>query len=325
MERTSSERPAAVRGVIVKRLLLTTVVLGGLAAGSALPAEAALKVVTTTEDLAALAREVGGDRISVEALGRGYQDPHFVEPKPSFILKLHGADLLIVVGRELEIGWLPPLISQSRNANIQPGARGYLDASLNVRILDMPTGQITRAMGDVHPQGNPHYWLEPGNGRRIAQSIQRKLTELSPADAGVFAQRYADFDRRLAEAEKRWDATMAPFKGAKVVTYHRSWPNFAERFGLDVVAYIEPKPGIPPSPGHTLEVMQEIKRDNVRVILVEPYFDLKTPNAIARETGAQVLVLTPSVGGVKDASSYIALFDYDIALLVKAFNQAKVQ
>jgi ABC-type Zn uptake system ZnuABC Zn-binding protein ZnuA len=175
-------------------------------------------------------------------------------------------------------------------------------------------------MGDVHPQGNPHYWLDPGNGRRIAQAIQQKLSASSPGDAAYFAQRYADFDKRLAEAEKRWDASMAPYKGAKIVTYHRSWPNFAERFKLDVVGYIEPKPGIPPSPGHTLEVMQEMKRDNVKVIAVEPYFDLKTPNAIARDTGAKVLVLSPSVGGVKEASSYIALFDYDIGLITSALS-----
>ena len=159
-----------------------------VAPGSA-TAAGKLSVITTTEDLASLAREVGGDRIDVEALARGYQDPHFVEPKPSFILKLNKADLLIVVGRELEIGWLPPLITQSRNAKLQPGGVGYLDASLNARILDVPAGQITRAMGDVHPQGNPHYWLDPGNGRRIAQTIQTKLSEMSPGDAAYFAGR----------------------------------------------------------------------------------------------------------------------------------------
>jgi ABC-type Zn uptake system ZnuABC Zn-binding protein ZnuA len=294
--------------------------VGLVALGLAAPADAAIKVVATTEDLASLTREVGGDKVTVDALAKGYQDPHFVEPKPSFILKLHAADLLVVVGRELEIGWLPPLVQQARNPKVQPGGPGYLDASMSVRILDIPTGQITRAMGDVHPQGNPHYWLEPGNGRRIAQAIQQKLASLSPGDAAYFAQRYADFDRRLADAEKRWDAAMAPFKGAKIVTYHRSWPNFVERFKLDVVGYVEPKPGIPPSPAHTLDVMREMKRDGIKVIVVEPYFDLKTPNAIARDTGATVVVLSPSVGGVKEATSYIALFDYDIGLLTRALG-----
>jgi zinc/manganese transport system substrate-binding protein len=284
-------------------------------------AAAAIDVVTSTEDLASIVKEVGGDKVKVEAIARGYQDPHFVEPKPSFILKLHGASLLVLVGRELEIGWLPPLTQQARNARVQPGGEGYLDASQNVRILEIPTGQITRAMGDVHPQGNPHYWLDPENGRKIAQAVQAKLTAISPSDASYFAQRYADFDRRLGEGQKRWTAAMASYKGIKVVTYHRSWANFVDRFGLDVIGYVEPKPGIPPTPSHTLDVIQEMKRQNVKLILVEPYFDLKTPQSIARATGAEVLVMPPSVGGVKDATDYIALFDYDVNTLVAAIKR----
>ena len=284
-------------------------------------ARAGINIITSTEDLAALVREVGGDKVSVEALAKGYQDPHFVEAKPSFVLKLHSADLLVVVGRELEIGWLPPLITQSRNAKIQPGGQGYLDASLTARILDVPTGQVTRAMGDVHPQGNPHYWLDPRNGRLIAKAIQDKLTRMSSGDAAYFAQRYADFDRRLSEGEKRWQAAMAPYKGLKIVTYHRSWPNFAEVFGLDVVGYVEPKPGIPPSPAHQLELTQEMKRQGVKIILVEPYFDLQTPNKIARDTGAKVLVMPPSVGGVKEVQTYLQLFDYDVNLLASALKE----
>ena len=283
---------------------------------------AVLNVVAATEDLASLTREVGGDKVKVEALGKGYQDPHFVEAKPSFILKLHAADLLVAIGRELEIGWLPPLIQQSRNAKIQPGADGYFDASLTVKILEVPTTQITRAMGDVHPLGNPHYWLDPDNGRRVAQALEEKLARMSPADAPYFASRLADFDKRLAEAEKRWDGLMAPYKGLKIVTYHRSWPNFCERFGLEVVGYVEPRPGIPPSPGHTLELIGEMKRLGVKVLLVEPYFDLKTPQSIGRETGAKVLVMTPSVGGEKEITDYIKLFDYDIGLLVAGIKEA---
>jgi ABC-type Zn uptake system ZnuABC Zn-binding protein ZnuA len=176
-------------------------------------------------------------------------------------------------------------------------------------------------MGDVHPQGNPHYWLEPGNGRRIAKAVQTKLTELSGADAAYFAQRYDAFDRTLAEGEKRWKAAMAPYKGLKIVTYHRSWTNFATEFGLDVIGYVEPKPGIPPSPAHTVALQEEMKRQNVKIVLVEPYFDLKTPNAIGRATGARVLVMPPSVGGVKEVPTYFALFDYDINLMVAAIKQ----
>jgi len=298
--------------------LLSIVTLAALALAA--PARAAVNVMASTEDLADLARQVGGDKVKVESIARGYQDPHFVEAKPSFILKLAKADLLVVVGRELEIGWLPPLIQQSRNAKVQPGAEGYLDASLTAKILEIPTGQITRAMGDVHPQGNPHYWLDPGNGRHIAKAIVDKLSKMDAADAAYFQSRYADFDKRLAEAEKRWDAQMVPYKGLKIVTYHRSWPNFTDRFGLEVIGYVEPRPGIPPSPSHTLDLIQEMKAQKVGIIVVEPYFDLKTPNAIARETGAKVVVLAPSVGAEAAITDYLKLFDYDVNLVVSAIK-----
>lgn len=301
-----------------------TIVSAALAAALTVSTEAraAVKVITSTQDLASIVSEIGGDKVTVEALARGYQDPHQVEAKPSFVIKLHGADLLVVVGRELENAWLPALVTQSRNSRIQPGNSGYLDASRTARILDMPTGQITRAMGDVHPQGNPHYWLDPANGRRIAKAVEGKLSELSAADAAYFAQRYADFDRRLTAAENRWKGTLTPYKGTKVVTYHRSWSNFAEAFGLDVVGYVEPKPGIPPSPAHQLALSEEMKRQGIRIIIVEPYFDLKTPNAIARNTGAKVLVVPPSVGGVQGTEDYIRLFDYNVNLLASALKTA---
>jgi zinc/manganese transport system substrate-binding protein len=284
-------------------------------------AQGKLNVIATTEDLASIAREVGGDRITIESIAKGYQDPHFVEAKPSFILKLQKADLLIVVGRELEIGWLPPLIQQSRNGKIQVGAEGYLDASLTAQILEIPNGNITRAMGDVHPFGNPHYWTDPENGKRIAKAIAEKLVQFRPNDRTVFEQRLADFTSRLDAAEKRWLAMMTPYKGTKMATYHRSFPNFAERFGLDIMGYVEPRPGIPPTPQHTLDLINEMKRQNVKLVLVEPYFDLKTPNAIGRDTGAQVLVMPPSVGGVKEVTDYFKLFDYDINLLVDAIKK----
>src|SRR5512137_1339701 len=204
MARTRSNRQLMKAQPMHTRLLIPALVVAALAVAAA-PASAAdpkLNVVTTTEDLASLAREVGGDRIAVESIARGYQDPHFVEAKPSFILKLQKADLLIVVGRELEIGWLPPLIQQSRNGKVQVGADGYLDASRGVRILDIPTGQITRAMGDVHPQGNPHYWLDPENGGVIARSICDKLSQFRPADRAYFEQRLGAFTARLADATK---------------------------------------------------------------------------------------------------------------------------
>src|SRR5712672_3017652 len=286
------------------------------------PARAASKIqiMTATTDLASLAQEVGGDKVEVESIARGYQDPHFVDAKPSFLLKLKRADLLIVVGLELEIGWLPPLINQSTNPKIQVAAPGYLDASRFAKILEIPTGQVTRAEGDVHPLGNPHYWLDPENGLRIAKGIADKLSEMRPGDAAYFAQRFTDFEQRLKQADQRWLAEMKPYEGRKIVTYHRYWPNFAEHFHLNVVGYVEPRPGIPPSPQHTVELIQQMKRDDIKVIVVEPYFDLKTPNAVARETGGKVLVLPPSVGGEKEITDYFKLFDYDISKLKQAFD-----
>ena len=282
-----------------------------------------LKVVTSLTDLASLTQEVGGDKVDVEALAKGYQDPHFVEPKPSFLLKLRNADLLISVGLDLEIGWLPPLITQSGNGKIQPGANGYLDASQFAEILEVPQGKLTRAEGDVHPMGNPHYWLDPDNGRRIAKGIAAKLSEMDPADAAYFQDRQKDFEKRLAEAELKWGAQMAPYRGRKIVTYHRSWPNFAKHFGLDVVGYIEPRPGIPPTPSHTIDLVNMMKRDGIKIQLIEPYFDLKTPNSIASMTSGKVVVMLPSVGGKPEVTDYFKLFDYDIGILTQAFQETK--
>jgi zinc/manganese transport system substrate-binding protein len=296
-----------------------------LALASGLPAAAQkkLNIVTSTSDLAALTQEVGGDKVTVGSIAKGYQDPHFVEAKPSFLLKLRKADLLISVGLDLEIGWLPPLITQSGNPRIQQGGSGYLDASQFAEVLEMPQGQVTRAMGDVHPLGNPHYWLDPDNGRRIAKGIAGKLGQMQPENAAYFQQRFDDFNKRLTAAEKRWEEQMKPYRGRKVVTYHRSFPNFAKHFGLNVIAYVEPRPGIPPTPGHTLDVIQTMKREGAKLILVEPYFDLKTPESIARAVGGKALVLPPSVGGEPEITDYFKLFDYDIAKLIQGFNDTK--
>ena len=303
-------------------LLILLSLLGALFLPSLAEAKK-LTVVTATTDIAALAQEVGGEKISVESIAKGYQDPHFVEAKPSFLLKLRQADLLIVVGLQLEIGWLPPLINQSGNARIQVGAPGYLDASQFAEILDIPTGTVTRAMGDVHPLGNPHYWLDPENGRRIAKGIAGKLGDLDPSNTAYYQERFQDFDKRLAAAEQKWDAEMKPYHGRKVVTYHNSFPNFAKHFSLNVIGYVEPRPGIPPTPSHTIELIGLMKRENCKVILVEPYFDLKTPQAIARDTGGIVVQYLPSVGGEKQVTNYFELFDYDIGLLTKAFQSTQ--
>ena len=290
---------------------------------SAAPLFAKVKVVSSLQDFASIAEAVGGNRVEVFALAKGYQDPHFVDAKPSFILRLSNADLLIVAGLELEIGYLPPLIDQSRNDKIHPGSPGYLDASIGCDILQRPTTQITRAMGDVHPYGNPHYWTDPENGRVIARSIAAKLSELDPAGKATYTQSLAAFEGRLTEKEKAWDAKMGPYAGTKIVTFHDSWPNFAKRFRLVIAGHVEPKPGIPPSPTHTLEIINLIKTEKIPVILVEPYFDRKTPDYIAKQTGATVVTFYPSVGGIPQIKDYFALFDYDIDALVTALTGKK--
>src|ERR1700737_1719632 len=202
--------------------------LGLLAWAMLSPTTAAAKklnVVSSTTDLAALTQEVGGDKVTVESIAKGYQDPHFVEAKPSFLLKLRQADLLIAVGLQLEIGWVPPLITQRGHPRIKGGATGYLDASQFAEILEIPQGTVTRAEGDVHPLGNPHYCLDPDNGRRTARGIAKKLADMDPEDAAYFQQRFQDFDKRLTAAGQKWDAEMKPYRHRKVVTYHRSLPN----------------------------------------------------------------------------------------------------
>jgi len=281
---------------------------------------AKLEVVTTTADLASIAREIGGDRANISSIARGYQDPHFVETKPSFLLQLRKTDLLILVGLELEAGWLPPLLDQSRNQKIRPGTAGYLDVSQGVEILDRPTGTVNRSMGDVHAMGNPHYWLDPANAVRIAIQIQQRLAQLDPSNAAVYSSRLGTFKQRINEANKRWTAQLAPYRGAKVVTYHNSWASFAKRYGINVVGYVEPKPGVPPSPSHTFQLINLMKEQRVKAVLVEPYFDLKTPQSVASRTGAKVLVMYPSVGATPAVSDYIKLFDRNVSELVKVLR-----
>jgi zinc/manganese transport system substrate-binding protein len=298
--------------------------LAGLAAfaGLAGPAAAAAKVrvVTSLQDFASITAAIGGDRVDTFALAKGYQDPHFVDAKPSFVLQLSRANLLEVAGLELEIGYLPPLIDQSRNNAIHPGSPGYLDLSIGCDILQRPTQVVTRAMGDVHPYGNPHYWTDPQNGRVMARAIAARLSELDPAGAAAYTKNLAAFEARLTAKEKEWDAKMAPYAGTRVVTFHESWPNFAKHFKLSIVGTVEPKPGIPPTPSHTLEIINLILAQKVPVILVEPYFDHKTPNYIAQKTGAKVLLFYPSVGGIPAITDYFALFDTDLDTFVNAMK-----
>jgi len=304
----------------MKRIFFLAFALLAAAGGRA---SAIVRVITTIPDLASIAASVGGKRVETLALSRGYQDPHFVEPKPSFILKLSRANLLIVAGLDLEVGYLPPLLDQSRNGKIRPGSPGYLDASTGCDILERPAGVVTRAMGDVHPFGNPHYWLDPSNGRVIARAIAAKLSALDPAGAAEYRANLTAFESKLSEAEKRWEALLGPHAGTELVTYHNSWPNFLKRFRLKAAGYVEPKPGIPPSPAHTVALINMMIAKKIPVILMEPYFDERTPRSVAQKTGATLLRFIPSVGGVPPAKDYLSLFDYDVKLLADALAAKK--
>ena len=294
--------------------------LAGLLALVPRPALAQLKVVTSTTDLYDIARAVGGDRITARHIGEGYQDPHFIDAKPSFVLQLRNADVWAFVGLDLEIGWMPLLLDGARNRKIQRGGSGHLDVSTVIRVLDRPAGNIDRGMGDVHALGNPHYWLDPENGRRIARLFKAKFSELDPKNAAVYAANTTAFETRLNAAERGWASDLATIRGKPVVAWHTSWRYFAAYNGMNIVAFVEPKPGVPPSPSHLYQVVQTVKRTGAKVIIMEPFYDRKVADLIARQTGAKVLVLPPSVGGLRSApvGDYVSLMKYDIAQLAAA-------
>ncbi len=295
---------------------LRSLVAVTLAVAIAAPRLAAqLHVVTSTTDLFDLAKAVGGDRVIATHIGEGYQDPHFIEAKPSFVLQLQRADVWAFVGLDLEIGWMPLLIDGARNPRIALGGSGYLDVSRAMPVIDIPRGAVDRSQGDVHPLGNPHYWLDPENGRRIARLLLAKFSELAPKDAPVFSANERAFEDRLGAAENSWAAELAAIKGKPVVAWHTSWRYFAEYTGMNIVAYMEPKPGVPPSPSHLVTVIRAVKATGAKVIILEPFYDRKVADFVAKETGATVLVLSPSVGGLPGTGDYLSLMRQDIAQL----------
>ena len=281
-------------------------------------AQPKLKVVTSTTDLYAIARAVGGDRITATHISEGYQDPHFVEAKPSFVLRLRDADVFAFVGLDLEIGWMPLLLDGARNPKILPGGPGYVDVSRVIPVIDVPSGPVDRSQGDVHPRGNPHYWLDPANGKRIANLFRDKFSELDPAGAAVYARNAQAFANELDAAAREWAPLLAQIKGKPVVAWHTSWRYFAQYTGMNIVGFIEPKPGVPPSPAHLAGLIQTMKRTGAKTIIMEPFYDRKTADLVARHTGAQVLVLPPSVGGQRGLDDYVSVLRYDISQIAGA-------
>jgi ABC-type Zn uptake system ZnuABC Zn-binding protein ZnuA len=292
------------------------------AAGPRVAARAApaLNVVTSTTDLYDIAREVGGTRVSVVHISEGYQDPHFVDPKPSFILQLRKADVFAFVGLDLEIGWMNLLLDGARNQKIRQGGSGYLDVSQVVPVLDVARGNVDRSQGDVHPRGNPHYWLHPENGRRIARLFRDKFVQLDPAGRADYDRGLTAFVTKLGTAERSWAPLVAQIKGKPVVAYHTSWRYFADYTGMNIVGFMEPKPGVPPSPSHLLGLVRTMRQTGAKLIIMEPFYDRRTVDVIAKQTGATVLVLPPSVGGVKGLDDYVQLLRNNITQVANALR-----
>jgi zinc/manganese transport system substrate-binding protein len=298
----------------MRSLLLASLVLVSLAPR----AEAKLHVVTSIETFGDLARKIGGDRVEVTSLSKGYTDPHFVEPKPSLVLALNRADLLVHVGLELEIGWLPPLVLGARNDKIQPGMPGNLDASRDIPVLDVPATRVDRSMGDIHPQGNPHYYLAPDMAEIVAREIASRLKELDPSGAASYDANLRAFEKRLGDKRAEWEKLAAPLRGLKVVTYHKSWSYLSKWLGLVEIGYIEPKPGIPPSPSHIAALIGRMRSESAKLILMESFYPRNTPELVAEKAGAKTAVLPANVGATPAATDFFSLVDEIIRTLVQA-------
>ncbi len=275
-----------------------------------------IKVITTTEDLAALTRAVAGNLVKVESLTPGTRDPHYAEAKPSMIRKVARADLLLLIGAELEIGWLPALLDSARNRKVMPGATGFLDFSSSVRLLGVPTGPVDRSMGDVHPMGNPHYWLNPGNGILMARAISHRLGDLDPDHQDEYEANFAAFEAMLKSKIQVWREEMAVLSRAPVIAYHTSFIYLADAFGFEIVDQIEPKPGIAPSASHLNRLVARIENENISLIIMEPFYNQRPARYLNEQTGIRVAVVPQSVGAQPEIKAYPDLFDEIVNVLV---------
>jgi len=279
---------------------------------------AKLTIVATTSDFGAIARTIGGDRIEVQVLARPSEDPHFVDAKPSYIMKLNRADAIIQGGAELEAGWLPPLLEGARNAKLLSGAPGHIACATGIELLDVPT-TLDRSKGDVHALGNPHFMVDPENGKRVAERICQALCELDTASCDYYRENLSAFTGRLDAKMKVWQELLAPYRGSTIVAYHDTWIYFAKRFGISVDLFLEPKPGIPPTPSQIALVMTRMKNENIRVILCESYQNRKIAETVAKQTGATVVDVTQFPGGIKNVpDDYIELIDYLVHAIASA-------
>ena len=285
----------------------------------ALTAHAKLNVVATLPDFGSLAREIGGDKIEIVVLAKATEDPHFVDARPSFVVSLRNADVLIDGGAELEIGWLPPLLQNARNPKIEIGKPGRVQASQGIRLMNVPTN-VTRAAGDVHALGNPHFMSDPIIAKAVAQHIAQSFSAVDAANTAFYDGNYKKFEGTINAKLQEWGAAMLPFKSQHVVAYHDSWPYFAHRFGINIDIFLEPKPGIPPSPSHLTEVIAQIKAQHVKAIIVEPYHDRRIAEKVASATGAKVVEFSQFPSGIPGTDSYVKLIDTLVSRLADALK-----
>jgi ABC-type Zn uptake system ZnuABC Zn-binding protein ZnuA len=278
-----------------------------------------VRVVATTTDLKALVEAVGGDLVEVDALARGNQNPHDLEIRPSQMVKLRRADLVVLNGLELD-GWAEVAIQGAHNPELVPGARGRVDASRAIPVLDVPTGRIDRSMGDVHAAGNPHYTLDPGMAPIITANIVEGLARVAPGSRAAFEDGRKSFLAKLEPALTRWAETLAPFKGTRLVVDHAQWGYFFARYGLVQAGTIEERPGIPPSPAHLVRLAAAMKGEGVKAVLLEPWGDRRLADRLASETGAKVVPMAPAPGAVKGTESYFAWMDYNVTTLAQALR-----
>lgn len=283
-------------------------------------AAAQIKVVATTPDLAAIAKEIGGNAVSVVALAKPTEDPHFVDAKPSHIVTLNRADVLIEGGAELELGWLPPLLESSRNSKIAAGSPGRVVASTGIRMMEIPTS-FDRSKGDVHSLGNPHFLVDPVDAKIVAKNIAAHFSQVDSKNASTYSANLAKFNSNVDAKTSQWARALAPFKGAKLVTYHKDFLYFANRFGLSIVGELEPKPGIAPSPSHLASVIGTMKSQGVKVVLVQPYQNRRTAETVARQTGATVLDMPEQPGARAGTSTYTAMMDNLVNTLVTGLKK----
>jgi zinc/manganese transport system substrate-binding protein len=282
-----------------------------------------VRVVATTTDLKWATEQVGGERVEVVALMHPLQNPHTVQPRPSFIVQLNRADLLVRIGLDYEEAWLPPMVDEARNPKVRRGGTGDVDASRGIPLIEIPQGRVTREQGEVHIFGNPHYWLDPANMRLIARNIAEGLKRVDPANADDYDRNLRQTERMLNDLQEETERMAAPLRGEKFIAYHTTWSYLANRYGFKIVGYLEPKPGIPPSASHLADLILLMRREQVKVILKEPFYENRLPNMVAQRTGAKVVEVCPSVGGEPGTETYPKLLRHILSKLVNAMQEGQ--